>query len=230
MRYILPFLVLIATGCSGQQDSDQKAKIDTAKLFDPNPHSDEVGASEVNIFKRNIVLTQPDYYGVLNDSEYKLKTLEKVKEFIKSNKKQIQQNKFYIITDSSTSFKKTLSIIDILKENEITNYKVINYQQYLTPPEQVIIDIPPSVVTTLDKNDSTNFSIELLKEGFSVRLRGQDTNLKTIPELNDFIAANKSNIGTIIIIISRDIPNERFPPITDVLKKNGFYKYNLVQK
>src|SRR5688572_22230678 len=114
MRYILPFLMLTVTGCSGQPGSEQQTKIDTAKLFNPNPQTDEIGASEVNIMKRNIVLTQQNYYIVFNDKKHKLETLDKVRQFIKSNKEQIQKNKFYIIIDSSTSFKKTVSIINIL--------------------------------------------------------------------------------------------------------------------
>src|SRR5262245_38140397 len=162
MRYVLILFILITAGCSGQQGSGQQTKIDTAKLFNPNPHTDQSGASEVNILKRNIVLTQPDYYVVFNDRGHKLEPLDKVREFIKSNKEQIQKNKFYIITDSSTAFEKTVSIIDILKENQVTNYKVINYQQYFTPQEQVLIQSPIIVETITAVNDSTYFSVEVL--------------------------------------------------------------------
>jgi biopolymer transport protein ExbD len=228
MRYILPFLVLLATGCSGQQDSERRVKIDTAKLFNPNPQSDEVGASEVNIFKRNIVLTQPEYYGVFNDKEYKLETLDKVKEFIKSNKQEIQKNKFYIITDSSTSFKKTISIINIFRENQITNYKVINYQQYFTPAEPVTIQAPTPVETITRLTDSAYFSIQVLDKAIYVKLNGMETKLKNSDDLDLFIASHKSEIKEVLITVTKGLPYNEFKPIPEVLKKHGIYKYNLV--
>ncbi len=230
MRCILPFFILTVTGCSGQQTTEQQNKIDTTKLFNPNPESDETGASDMNIFKRNIVLIQPDYYIILNGQEHKLETVDKVKEFIKSNEKQIQKEKFYIITDSSTAFKKTVSIINILVENRITNYKVINVQKYLTPPEPITIQSPTSVINTYNENDSTYFSIIILNNGINVRLFGQETKLKNTGELDEFIGTHKSDIKKVIIIASRELSDNKFKPVLEVLKKHEYYKYNLVTK
>jgi len=230
MRYVLLLLILAITGCSGQETTKEHSRIDTAKLYDPNPQSDEIGGSEATIFRRNIVLTKPDYYVIINEQEHKLETIDKVKDFIKSHKEQIQENKFYIVRDSSTAFNKIVSIINILTENQIKNYKVINLQEYLAPPEPVTIQAPHSIVTTYDENDSTYFSIEILNKGINVRLQGQETKLKTTTELDSFVTAHKSDIKEIAIITTKDIPSAKFNEVIEVLKKHEYTKFNLVSK
>lgn len=230
MRYIFLFLTILATGCSGQNTNDKINKIDTAKLFNPNNHPDHSGANEVNMFKRSIVLTQPDFYAILNDKEYKFETLIKLNDFVKTNKIEIQKDLFYVLTDSNTAFKKIVSTIDALTENQITDYKVINVQQYFTPPEPGSIQTPTSVASTLDENDSTYFSITILDKGIDVKLFGQETKLKTTNDLDTFVTAHKQDIKKIIIITKREIPDNKFKPVLEILKKHEFYKFNLVTK
>lgn len=230
MRYIFVFLTVLATGCSGQTTNDKITKIDTAKLFNPNNHPDHSGANEVNMFKRSIVLTQPDFHAILNDKEYKFETFIKLSDFVKTNKIEIQKDLFYVLTDSSTAFKRIVTTIDALKKNQITDYKVINVQQYFTPPEPVSIQTPTSVVTILDENDSTYFSITIIDKGIDVKLFGQETKLKNTNDLYSFVTAHKQDIKKIIIITSRDVSDSKFKLVLEVLKKHEFYKYNLVTK
>jgi hypothetical protein len=66
------------TGCSGQQNSDQQIKIDTVKLFNPNGHPDNAGASDMDMFKRSIAVVQQHYAIILNDKETDFETLSEV--------------------------------------------------------------------------------------------------------------------------------------------------------
>lgn len=230
MRYILFAFILTATGCSGQQTADQQTKIDTAKLFNPKGHLDNSGASDMNMFKRSIAIVQQGYAMILNDKETNVEALTEVEKLIVSNKEEIKNDLFYVLMDSTTDFKRTLAVIDILTKNQITNYKVINIQKYFTPPEPATIQTPTSVIFTYDENDSTYFSITILDNGIDVRLFGQETKLKTTNDLDTFVAAHKQDIKKIIIITTREVPDNKFKPVLEVLKKHEFYKYNLVTK
>jgi biopolymer transport protein ExbD len=230
MKYFLPLFILSITSCSGQQSAEQQSKIDTAKLFNPNPQTDEIGASEVNIFKRNIVLTKPDYYIVFNEKEHKLETLGKVKEFIKANGEQIQKNKFYIITDSGTSFKKTATIIKILTENQITNYKVINYLQYFSPVEPVAVQDHGPRETFTRISDSAYFSIAILENEIIVKLKGKESRLKNTDDLDQFIVEHKQDIKEISIRMDKNTPYSKFDTIIEILKKHELRKISLVAK
>ena len=228
MRYILLLLILFATGCSGQSTNNRQGKIDTAKLFNPNNHPYHAGAKQVDMFRRNIALTQPDFYVMLNDSEYKFETLKKLSDFIKTNKSEIQKDLFYLLTDSNTAFKKIVSTIDALTENQITDYKVINVQEYFTPPEPVTIQAPTSVVTTTKINDSTFYSrffcIEIFDKGINVKLKGEESKLKNTDDLDLFVAAHKPDIKEIFISMAKEVPNSKFLAVFEVLKKHELYK------
>ncbi|MGO8056336.1 hypothetical protein, partial [Rhizobium leguminosarum] len=78
------------------------------------------GARDVNMFKRAIFLAEDGYAIILNDKETDFKTLVEAKTFIISNKKEIETDLLYILIDSTTDFKTTLSVINILTKNQIT--------------------------------------------------------------------------------------------------------------
>lgn len=231
MRSILFLPILLAIGCSGQNTNKEQVRIDTAKLFNPNPQPGDRGAEEMNIFKRNIFLTQPNYYIIFNDVEHELKTIDKVSDYIKLNKAQIQKGKFYIIVDSSTAFKKVVSVINLLVENQITNYKVINIQSYFTPPEPVTIQEPTSVTTReYNDNDSTLFQIEILKTGLNLKLLGLETNLTDTTGLDKFINLHKSDIKEILLIYAPEFPKERFLAVLEIMKRHDYKKFRLITK
>jgi biopolymer transport protein ExbD len=230
MRYFLFFLILTVTGCSGQQTSDQQTTIDTAKLFNPNGHPDNSGANDMNMFKRAVGVVQQGYAIKLNDKETDVETLNEVESFIVSNKEAVKKDLFYILMDSTTDFKRTLSVINILTKNQITNYKVINIQKYFTPAEPVTIQTPSTVISTHIENDSSYFAITILNNGIDVKLFGQETKLKNTIELDNFIANHKADISTkkISIISSSNLKYDKFKPVIEILKKHEYYKYNLV--
>lgn len=230
MRYFLFFLVLTVTGCSGQQNTDQQSKIDTVKLFNPNGHPDNAGARDMNMFKRAIAVVEDGYAIRLNDKETDFNTLAEAETFIISNKEEIKKDLFYILMVSTTDFKRIFSVINILTKNRITNYKVINVEQYFTPPEPVTIQTPTSVVTTYNESDSTYFSIEVFDKGINVKLQGQESKLKTTNELDTFVSTHKQDIKRIIIIISKELPDNKLKSVIEVLKKYEYTKFNLVTK
>jgi biopolymer transport protein ExbD len=230
MRYILFLLILTVTGCSGQQNTDQQSKIDTVKLFNPNGHPDNAGASDMNMFKRAVAVVHQGYAIILNEKETDFETLNEVESFIVANKEEVKKDLFYILMDSTTDFKKTLSVINILTKNQVTDYKVINIQKYFTPPEPVTIQTPPSVISTYNENDSTYFTITILSNGIDIKLLGQEIKLKGISELDTFIGTHKSDIKKITIITTRELPEKKFNSVLEVLKKHEYFKYKLVTK
>lgn len=230
MRYFLFFIILSVTGCFGQQTSKTESKLDTAKLFNPNNHPDNAGAKDMNMFKRSIAVIQQGYAIILNDNETDVEALTEVDSLIKSNKEEIKKDLFYVLMDSTTDFKRTLAVIDILTKNQVTNYKVINIQKYFTPPEPVTIQTPTSVVTPYNENDSTYLSIAILDKGTAVKHFGQETKFKTTNELDTFITAHKQDIKKIIIIMDREVPDSKFKPVLEILKKHEFQKFNLITK
>src|SRR5215207_6769676 len=108
MRYFLFFLVLTVTGCSGQQTSDKQTKIDTAKLFNPNNHPDG-GAKDLNMFRSAIAVVQNGYTITLNDKKTDFGTLAEAESFVITNKEEIKKDLFFILLDSTTDFKTSLS-------------------------------------------------------------------------------------------------------------------------
>lgn len=231
MRYIVIFLTVFATGCFGQRSGkDSKSKIDTAKLFNPNNHPDHSGAKEMNMFKRSILLTHPELYAVLNDSEYKFEAAKKLNEFLNTNKDEIQKDLFYILIDSNTAFKRIVSTLDLLKENQITDYKVINIQYYFRPPEPVTIQAPTQVETITERNDSTYFSIKISDQEITVKLDGKESKFKNIDDLDLFVTEHKQNIKDILITIDKNLPNSKSKAVLEVLRKHEFSKIYLVAK
>lgn len=229
MRNFLFIFLLIVTGCSGQQSTNQLSKIDTVKLFNPNSIPDYSGM-EMSMFERAIAIVQQHYAIILNNKETDIETLSEVESFIVSNKGEIKKDLFYILIDSATRFKSTISIIKYLTDNDISNYKVINIQKYFTPAEPVTIQTPTSVITTYLENDSTTFYIEILTKGFKIKLFNQEINLKDINALNNLIFTHKSEIKNINIITTKELPNNKFQQVIEVLKKHNYYRYNLVSK
>ena len=217
-------------GCSGQQTTDKQTKIDTAKLFNPHRHPDNAGARDMNMFKRAIAVVEGGYAIILNEKESDFKTLVEAETFIRSNKEEIKKDLFYVLMVSTTDFKTTLSVINILTKNQITNYKVINVQEYFTPPEPVTIQEPAPIETITKVNDSTYFSIEIFDKGIDVKLKGKESKLKNTGDLDLFVAAHKPDIKEILITITKELPDSKFKAVLEVLKKHEFSKFSLVTK
>lgn len=227
-RFYLYFFLLIIIGCSDNQTSGQQTGIDTIKLFNPTGQSDDLGAEGMNIFKRNIALFGVDYIAILNNREYSFKSLSKVKEFVASNKEEIKRQLYYVIIDSATSFKKTISVINILKENDIDRYRVIDYVQYFTPAEPVSITTPSSVKSEKLISDPSWLFIEVLDVGYNAELNKDKKRLKDIKELDEFIKIHKSDIKDVSIRQLNDKSRDQLNSVIEVLKKYELMKFHLV--
>lgn len=230
MRHLFLFFLLYATVCSGQQNKEQGMLRDTLKLLDPKHESHS--AEDIQMFKNCLVLFHPNYTVVHNDTEHLFLRLDSLAQFLKVNADSIKKNKFYLITDSTTSYSKIISAIDVLMDIKIDDYKIVNYQEYFAPPEPVTIQKPASTTQTINETDSSQFTITILKNALEVKLFNQVTRLKNTKELDDFITNNKENINSnnILIIASSDLLYEKFMPVIEVLKRHEYYKFNLLPK
>lgn len=230
MRYFLFFFILTVTGCAGQPSSPEQSKIDTAKLFNPNGHPDNAGARDLNMFERAIAVVESGYAIRLNDKETNFRTLFEAENFIISNKEEIKKDLFYILMVSTTDFNTAVSVVNVLTKNQVTNYKVINVEQYFTPPEPVSIQAPTPVETTTRLNDSAYFLIEASDKDITVTLHGKESNLKNLTDLDLFVAEHKQNIKEIVIAVDKNIPAVKFTSVLEVLKKHELNKFSVVSK
>jgi biopolymer transport protein ExbD len=229
MRYVLLVISLSTLGCSGQHQRGKQSAIDTGKLFNPTMHVNNGGASDLQIFERNIVLREAGYYTRLNGQEHEFKDLSLLKTFIKISKPEIRKGLIYLLVDSSTFFDKTYAVINALIENEITDYKVINVQQFFAPPEPVQLQMPTSVVAQV-LDDSAYFTLRPLDNTIDVTLFGKRTSLKDTGALDVFLFTHKEKIKKVEIIQTKNLSVEKLNPILDLLKRHGYLKFYLVSE
>jgi biopolymer transport protein ExbD len=228
MRALFFFLILFSIGCSGQQTKEQSSKIDTLNLFDPKPEPNS--GEDAFMFKNCIVLFYPGFTVIHEGTEYTIEDLIALSKHLRKNAALLRQRKFYVLIDSTTKFKKTLSVLDLLQEQKIGNYRVINYKKYFKPPEPITTQTPTVTTRTIPDNDSTFLSIEVLNSGFQLTLLNKEQMAKGSDEVDKFISANKSLIDTnkIKIVSKVNVPYEKFKAILDVLRKHEYYKYKLI--
>jgi len=99
-----------------------------------------------------------------------------------------------------------------------------------TPSSPVEVVAPKSVVTRINENDSTFFSIKVLGNSFDVKLHDKTANCKNGKELDAFIEKNKSLIdpNKIKVIADRNTPYPKFKSVIDALKKHEYYKFSMI--
>jgi len=231
MRNLLFGLLFFMTSCSGQQNPTQLTQIDTAKLFDPKPQADNP-FGDTNMFQ-NCIVIQPAFFGLaLSGQQHKINNVTELKEFVKKNSLNISRQRFYIVCDSSTSFKKIVDVIDVVKSAKIDNYRVINVQSYFKSPEPIIIQTPTIVAKKIDKNDSTYFNIEIAENDYQVSFLNKRMTFKTSMQLDKFISENKGSIDKqkILVTSSSKTQYERLKPVIEILKQNDFLKFQMVTK
>jgi biopolymer transport protein ExbD len=228
MKALFFSLILFSIGCSGQQTKEKSSKIDTLKLFDPKPEPNS--GEDALMFKNCIVLFYPGFTIIHEGTEYTIEDFNALSGYLQKNAAILRQRKFYIIIDSSTRYEKTLSVLDLLQEHKIDNYRVINYKKYFKPPESIAIQAPTVMTQTVPDNDSTVLSVEVLNSGFHITLLNKEQKAKDGEEVDRFICANKLLIDSnkIKIVSDASVPYEKFKTIVDVLRKHGYYKYKLV--
>lgn len=230
MRALLFALAVFLAGCSGNQAKEQSSKVDTLTLLDskPEPNSGE----DMFMFNNCIVLFYPSYTVIHEGAENTFTELDAFSRHLQKNAALYSQRKIYVLIDSTTEAKKTVSVLDVLREYKIDNYKVINYKEYFKPPEPVTIQTPSVTTRTAPENDSSLFTIMVLDDGFLLTLLDKERTVKSSEEVDGFIIANKSFIdgNKIRIVSNADVPYRKVKPILDVFGKHGYHKYKLVAK
>jgi len=231
MRNLLFGLLFFMTSCYGQQNPNQPIQIDTVKLFDPKPQADNP-FGDTSMFQHCLII-QPGFFGLaLSGQQHKINNIAELKEFVKKNSSNISRQRFYIVCDSSTSFKKIVDVIDFVKSTKIDNYRVINIQSYFKPSEPIKIQTPTIVTKTIDRNDSTYFNIEIAENDYQVSFLNKRTTFKTSKQLDQFVSENKGSIDKqkILITSTSKTQYERLKPVIEILKQNDFIKFQMVSK
>ena len=226
----LIYLLAYLTSCNAQQQSNSKNQgIDTAKLFDPSREND--GIAKI-VETRNAIILQKDFYDIiLGDNEYPIVEKEKVAQFLLDSSKVISKKKFYIITDSSKSFKDIVDIIDIVKSSKIEKYQVFNLQTRVKPPPiELLVKAPTSVSNKFDLKDSTYLKIYLQKSNYKVSFLANSLTSNDINQIDNFIVTNKPQIDAhkILVIGTQNVSIEKFKAVREVLKKYEYFKFSLV--
>jgi len=230
VKYFLLSLILFATSCSGQQNSNNQVQIDTAKLFDPK--QDPVEYSSTDMFKNFVLLNQQPFALTIQGKQFQINSDKELFNKIREDKAQVAKSKFYIIIDSSFAFSKIVDIIDNIKKSGVSNYKVINFDSYFKPSEPITIEQPTITTKTVDANDSSYFSITILNDSFETNFLTKKRVLKSSSEVDRFIQDNKTliNPNKILIIGNSKVSFEKMKPILEILKKYGYYKFQMVTK
>jgi biopolymer transport protein ExbD len=230
MRYFLFVLTLFAKDSLGQQAKERQTKIDTIKLFDPKPDSTDFGFTEM--FKNCVVLNQSSYGLVVQQKKYQINTEKELIAAIGNNKKEIVKSKLYVLVDSSISFNKIVSMIDVLKKSSIDNCKIENADEYFKQPAPIQVQEPTVTTQRTDVTGSNYFAIDLVEEGYSVTFQNKKNILKDSVELDKFVTRNQSAIdkNKILITSSSNTPYAKFRPVLEILKKHDYVKFQMITK
>ena len=104
--------------------------------------------------------------------------------------------------------------------------------KYFKESEPLIVQSPKVTTQPAKEADSAYFSITMLEKGFEVKVQNKTATVKNGKEIDDFIEANKPLIDSNMVLIVGP-PNasyEKFKTILDVIKKRGYYKFQMITK
>jgi biopolymer transport protein ExbD len=225
---LLNLILLIAclTSCNAQHQNNQAN--DTAKLFDPSNEND--GIAKI-IEAKNAIILQKDFYEIiLGDKEYSIIGIAKVAKFINDSSTTINKKKFYIIIDSSKSFKDIVEIIDIIKHAKIANYQVCNLQTKNKIPESIQVQAPKSVDIKIDPKDSSYLKITVAKNGYKISLPEDSLTTTEINNIDTFLLENiiKVNKNKVFVMGNSKEKYDRFKVLMTVLKKYEIFRFSIV--
>jgi hypothetical protein len=129
MRYLILGLLYFAIGCSEykKQNTNNGPKVDTAKLFDPNPQEDTL-AEKQSFLCNCLMLEKENIAASIGCQKVELRDDKELQELLQNNAADIDKQKFYIIYSNNTSNKRIADIIAIVKAAKIYDYKVISLQ------------------------------------------------------------------------------------------------------
>ena len=228
VKYFLLILTLFAASCSGQQNSNKQAQIDTTKLFDPKQEPVDYASTEM--FKNFVLLIQQPYALTIQEKQFQINSDEELFKIIQEQKAQVAKSKFYIIVDSSFAFNKIVDIIDNVKNAGISNYKVINFDSHFKPSDPITVEQPTITTKPAEPIDSSYLSITISNDGFEISFLNKKEIIKSGAKVDKFIQDKKKLINPNKILIRGNSTDhhDKFKSIVDVLKKYNYYKFQLI--
>jgi biopolymer transport protein ExbD len=223
------YLLICLTSCNAQQRSNPASQtIDTLKLFDPTGEND--GIAQI-VETKNAIILQKDFYDImLGDKEYPIIEKEKVAKFLRDSSSIINKKKFYIIIDSSKSFKDIVDIIDIVKNSKIEKYQVFNLQTRVKIPDAVQVQTPKSVDNKIDPKHSTYLKIVLNENGYKVSLLSDSLVTADIKKIDAFLLKNLDNVNKNKVFVMGNSKEKyaKFKGLIAVLKKYEIFRFSIV--
>jgi biopolymer transport protein ExbD len=230
MRITLFLFLLFSIGCFGQQTKEQSSKAGKLKLVEPKPGPPS--PEDTLMFKNSIVLFRQHYTVIYDNTENTFTGLKALSSYLLKASPLLRQRKLYVLIGNNTKPEKIVSVLDLLQKHKVGNYKVVNAQEYFTPPTSNEYQAPAETISAPNAYDSSYFSIEISKDSFKLTLPGKDQTFNTSAEVDSFISANKMHIdpNKIVLFAAPHVPYEKFKPILDVLRKHEYYKFKLVSQ
>lgn len=232
MKLYILFILFFSNGCIGQSKKPINKGLDTAKLFNPHPESEEMGADQMHMFERNLSLVASNYI-LRHDNIYQsFKSIKEAGSFIPTIRKSIGNAKFYLIINNSTSFDSVYYVIQILAQNQITDYQVVNYQTYITQPQPLVVTPTEEPPTKFKERDSA-FIIKVAKSNYKVTYLKKDTIVTNIDEVATLIKSirPKSNyFHKIIISGTRELVQSKQDKLLKMLGENGYDNFSITDE
>lgn len=218
MPYRLLILLFIAiVGLNGQLTA-QTFEDDTLALT-----SDRPDANETKVFNNCILL--PDKYTINTSGKHvRVEEWKEVDSVIEAYKKDISKRRFFVISDSHTSYGEIIRLLSILKDAHISNYRVMN----LGTTFQQDVPVPSAAVQVI--YDASYLMIHLLHEGsYQVTFRNDTLACNTTEQLDSFITAKQPVIdGNKLVLTAADKTlYSAFKPVIDVLKKHDYWQFQV---
>lgn len=227
IKFFLVAILFLTTSCNGQSEKGNSSKIDTALLLNPKPVADELVNKEM--FSNCLFLFRKPFAVIIQEQEFESPEYKEVIAKIKSEAELISKQRFYVWIDSSIRFNVILETVNYLKSAQIENYRVINYQEFFTPPEPVKIETPVEVTNT-ESEDSTYLVIDILSSGCRIKFMNEIRELSNVNSLDEYITKNKGRIkkDKILVKADKNTAQSVFRPYLEFLKKHEYWSFKLM--
>jgi biopolymer transport protein ExbD len=228
MRIFVFVILVCCISCTGGGTSGKTSAIDTAKLFNPMP--DTGFTNPFDWFKNAVALKAGYYILSANDVQKQAGNVKDLCGVLKLYAGEIRKRKFYLLCDSTVAFSEILVTIDCLKENDISNYKVVKMDTVLKMPPLIHIQSPVHSSKKYAANDSANFVVSILAKGMEVKHMGRSVRIYNLNELDELIKQYQQSIDSSrgFIRAEGNTNINRIMPVMKLLKKRGFSGIQLV--
>lgn len=161
-------LMIFLNNCHSQQsvEKEKKSYYDTINL--PMPKLTKEDLATEKDFQHCIDLTKDGYNVVLSGKKYFQSNEQKLTSFINTKKPAITKTILSIISDSKTPYEKILTVIEMMAEYKIDNYKIVSTDGQFSPVTPVIVPTTKPAIRDIDLKDSTVFIISVLADTMKV--------------------------------------------------------------